>query len=153
MTAPRPEEATDTPRQTPALLGQRFAPKEHEHPLEEHGHPHEHPEIAELAAGVTRMHLALVDEVHLLSKHEHEKPPKHEHHDLRGHFRGVVRALLAVMESGSLNSEQVKALHAVRVIIGDVHGSNCQHENSVYEENDVLICQDCRAVIKAEAGG
>ena len=115
-------------------------PYEHEHPHEheEHSHYHEHPSYKH--------------------SHEHEHPPhehapqKHEHRDLRGHLRGAIRGLLEVIETGSVNSEQRKAIHAVRVIIGDSHGTDCSHENVAYEEDDVLVCQDCRRVI-AEAGG
>jgi hypothetical protein len=107
----------------------------HDHPLVEHEHPlppHEHP---------------LVGHSHELPVHAHA----HEHKDLRGQLRGAVRAVLAVFEAGKINSEQKKAIHAVRVILGDAHGPGCPHENAVYEQGDRLICQDCREDVTADA--
>jgi len=111
-------------------------------------HVHEHPHAHELQ-----------DHTHP-REYLHEHP--HEHLDealalknvqrsLRAESRGAVRALLAVIEVGNVNSEQRKAIHAVRVIIGDSHGVSCPHTNVVYEVGDVLICQDCQEVI-VEAG-
>ena len=68
-------------------------------------------------------------------------------HSLRAEFRGAVRSFIGVMEAGHLNSEQVKAIHALRVIIGDSHGTGCRHETSAYEEGDVLVCLDCREAV------
>ncbi len=92
----------------------------HEHPAEvvDHGHPHSH------------------------EPHDHGLVP-HDHRDQRALSIGAVRKLLAVLEAGSLNSEQAKAIHAVRVTIGDAHGTDCPHENTAYEKGDVLTCTDC----------
>ena len=62
-----------------------------------------------------------------------------------------VRAILDVFEAGTLNSAQKRAVHNVRVSIGDAEGLGCAHENVAYEEGDVLVCQDCREVITPEA--
>ena len=114
----------------------------HAHPEYEHSHVHDHEEIV-------HEHIAA-------PKHEHDPHdhvwPKHEHGDLRGDLRGAVRALLRAIEAGSINTEQKKAIYAVRVIIGDAHGPNCAHENVAYEDGDRLICQDCRTDM-TEAGG
>lgn len=110
---------------------------DHDHGRQEHEHPHDHP---------------VPDHQH---DHEHG-PARHEHRDLHGHLRGSVRALLAVLEASSLNTEQQRLMHQVRVIIGDAHGRGCPHENTVYEEGDRLICQDCREDVtpaSADAGG
>ena len=108
----------------------------HNHPEYEHGHEHGHDEF---------------DHEHsTVPKHDHDdRHPmlKHDHGDLRGLSRGLVRAVLTVIEWGPVNSEQLKAIHAVRVILGDAYGSACPHENVAYEEGDVLICQDCRAIV------
>ena len=108
---------------------------QHSHPLPEHNHPHEHPHDHG-----PHEHL-----------HEHDQAPRHEHRDLRADLRadlrGALRAMLAVVEIGTVNSEQVKAIRVVRVILGDAHGSGCLHENTAYEEGDVLVCQDCRAIV------
>ena len=107
----------------------------HKHSEYEHSHEHSH----EL---VSHEHSAVPQHGH--DPHDHTVP-KHEHSDLRAELRGAVRALLRVIKVGSVNAEQRKAIHAVRVIIGDAHGNVCAHENVAYEEGDVLICQDCRA--------
>ena len=73
--------------------------------------------------------------------------PKHGHGDLLGQLRGSVRALLAVFAAGSLNTEQQKAIHAVKVVIGDDFGPGCAHKNTVYEAGDKLVCQDCRSEV------
>ena len=100
-------------------------PVDHTHPSEAHDHPH-----------------------------EHDTTPKHGHEDLRGHLVGTVRALLEVMEAGRLNTEQKHAIHTVRVIIGDAYGTDCPHENTAYEQDDRLVCQDCRAEVSPpDAGG
>ena len=85
-----------------------------------------------------------------MPKHGHDDRHallKHPHEDLQGHLKGAIRALLTVFEAGSVNSEQRKALHAARVVIGDAHGNVCAHENMAFEAGDILICQDCRAVV------
>ncbi len=80
--------------------------------------------------------------------------PGHGHADLRGHLIGTVRALLEVMEAGRLNTEQKRAIHTVRVIIGDAYGTDCPHENTAYEADGKLRCQDCRAEVSPpDAGG
>lgn len=61
--------------------------------------------------------------------------------------RKAICAVLAVFEAGSLNSEQLKAIQRVRVLIGDAEEQLCPHESTAYEEGDALICQDCRAVL------
>ena len=65
----------------------------------------------------------------------------------------AVRAVLLVFEAGSVNTEQRKAIHAVRRLLQDVHGSDCSHENHAYEDvgdqHDVLVCQDCRETLSA----
>lgn len=127
-------------KSTEMLSGPLFALAQHVHPLEEHAHPlelHDHP---------------LERHDHPLPGHDHSLP-KHDHRDLRAELRGAMRALLAVFEVGSLNSAQQRAIHAVRVIIGDAHGSGCPHELTVYEENDRLICQACRVDLTAQASG
>ena len=70
-----------------------------------------------------------------------------------GQMKDAIRALLAVLEAGSLNSEQRVAIHHVRVVIGDAEGSGCPHELTVYEEGDRLICQACREDLTPEAKG
>src|SRR3990167_14069 len=119
----------------------------HQHVLPDHAHSHEH-DLFHIHEEVPEHEHALCP----LMPHAHETA-KHEHRDLRGHLRGAVRALLTVIETGNLNYEQVKAIHAVRVIIGDSYGTACQHENAVYEEGDVLICQDCREVVTPTPAG
>lgn len=94
--------------------------------------------------------------------HTHEVPvhshplPIHEHPQIQrnvlGQVRGALRGVLAVFETGTINTEQRKAIHALRVTLGDAYGSGCIHENAVYEQNDRLICQDCREDI-TEVGG
>jgi len=80
--------------------------------------------------------------------------PSHDHRDFRAQLVGAVRALLVAMEAGEINTNQQTAIHTVRVIIGDAHGLGCPHENSVYEANDVLVCQDCREALPSpDAGG
>lgn len=61
----------------------------------------------------------------------------------------TVRALLAVFEAGSLNSDQRRAIHNVRVLLGDAEGLGCAHENTAYEAGDALVCQECRQVLNA----
>ena len=109
-----------------------YAPLEHTH---DHNHEHQHSAVPK----------------HHHDPHDHAVP-RHDHGDLRGNLRGAVRALLIVLENGTVNSEQRGAIHAVRVIIGDAHGSGCGHENTAYEGGDRLICQDCRRDL-TEAGG
>ncbi len=71
----------------------------------------------------------------------------------------AVRALLDVFEGGDLNTRQVAAIHAVRVILGDAKGLGCPHENTAFENGpvgDILICQDCREELPVpvpDAGG
>ena len=129
----------------------QYAPYRHEHPVPQHPHPptqHDHPHVHE---GVASHEHPPKSHTHV--PHEHEAAPKHDHRDLRGQLRGAVRSLLTVIETGNLNSEQVAAIHAVRVIIGDRYGTACQHENTVYEEGDALVCQDCREVITPTPAG
>ena len=54
-------------------------------------------------------------------------------------------ALLGVLEAGALNSEQRKRLEVVRALVEGRTPQACAHENAVYEDDDVLVCQDCRA--------
>ena len=92
-----------------------------------------------------------------LANHSHEQRPPlpHEHPQIQrnvlGQVRGALRGVLAVFEKGTLNTEQRKAIHALRVVLGDAYGPGCTHENAVYEQNDRLICQDCRKDITPEA--
>lgn len=126
----------------PEIPPHRHELKAHEHPLFEHDHAHEHPQRSPLPHD------------HPLLGHEHAQMP-HEHaavvqamseyhRVMQGHLRGTTRALLAVIELGSVNTEQRAALHNVRVTLGDAHGSGCAHESQAYEAGDVLVCQDCR---------
>ncbi len=57
----------------------------------------------------------------------------------------VARALIRAFELGNtFNSAQVKALHTAKVLIGDAHGTGCDHEERVREKGDRLICQSCQ---------
>ena len=71
---------------------------------------------------------SLEDEHSAVPPHEHDPHDHplrgHTHGDLQGHLKGSVRGLLAVLELGSVNTEQRKAIHDVRVIIGDAHGDS-----------------------------
>lgn len=125
--------------------GHDYAPREHEHAYNDFAYKdHAHPYALE-----GHEHSAVPSHEH--DPHDHPVP-RHEHGDLLGHLRGAVRALLNVIETGSVNSEQRKAIHAVRVIVGDAHGTVCAHENVAYEQGDVLICQDCRTVLSEPSG-
>lgn len=59
----------------------------------------------------------------------------------------AVRGLIAVIEAGSVNDQQRKAIQQVRLVLGDFTGSLCTHEHHAYEEGDVLVCQECREVL------
>ena len=122
-----------------------------------HEQPHPHPFASE-----KHDH----DRTYAAEDHKHDTVPehghddrhalrKHDHSDLVGHLRGAVRALLTILEAGAVNSEQRKAIHAVRVIIGDAQGNGCAHENVVFEKGDRLICQNpaCRQDLTPEASG
>ncbi len=89
--------------------------------------------------------------------HEQRPPLAHEHPQIQrnilGQLRGALRGVLAVFETAPLNREQRQAIHALRVILGDAYGSGCIHENTVYEQDDRLICQDCREEVSTEADG
>ena len=110
--------------------------------------------ITAMCAEIAREILQLRGE---LANHIHDQRPPlaHEHPQIQrnvlGQVRGALRGVLAVFESAPLNREQRQAVHALRVILGDAHGSGCAHENAVYEKDDRLICQDCREDI-TEAG-
>ena len=128
--------------------------REHEHSeaYAERAHAHE-PDFDQVAEKEHAHPYALGDHEHgAAPEHEHDPHDhpmqRHSHGDLLGQLRGAVRAMLTVFEAGAVNSEQVKAVHAVRVIIGDAHGTGCLHENVAYEEGDHLVCQDCRAEVK-----
>lgn len=56
----------------------------------------------------------------------------------------ALRALLKVIEAGHVNSEQKRLIPYVHVALGDLERVECPHLNTVYEEGDALICQDCR---------
>lgn len=58
----------------------------------------------------------------------------------------AVRGIILAFEVGAINSSQRQALQRVKRLLGD-NVEECHHENAVYEENDVLVCQDCRAVL------
>ena len=60
----------------------------------------------------------------------------------------AIRALIVVIEMGSINSAQRQAIHEVRRALRDVTGSGCRHENTAYEQDDVLVCQVCREVVE-----
>ena len=126
---------------------------EHNHPLPPHVHDkvaaHEHP------YALARHEHPVGEHIHPQREtlpHVHDMVASHDHKDLLGQFRGTIRSLLAVIEGGNLNTEQNKAIHAVRVVIGDAHGTACEHLNTVYETGDRLICQDCKIEITPEAG-
>ena len=57
------------------------------------------------------------------------------------------RGVLNVIEAGPVNGAQRRAIDRVRVILGDLQ-LQCSHPNTVYEEGDVLVCQDCRMVLQ-----
>ena len=59
----------------------------------------------------------------------------------------AVRLLVAVIEVGTINSEQHRMLQYVKAVLGDEHEPFCAHANSAYEEDNVLVCQDCRVVL------
>ena len=133
----------------------------HSHPEYQHdGHEHSH-------ALISHEHDAVPMHGHMLQEHDHshEHPlaalAKHEHGDLRGELRGVVRTLLRVIELGQVNSEQRRVIHAARVIIGAARGSGCAHgkdpdglyRNATYIQGDRLVCDLCGADITAEASG
>ena len=60
----------------------------------------------------------------------------------------AVRCLIAVIEAGPVNSAQLEAIQYVHVALGDIDRVPCPHSNTAYEEGDVLVCQDCRAVLE-----
>ena len=62
----------------------------------------------------------------------------------KANLTNAVRALVGVVEIGTVNSEQRRLLQVVKHELGDGPGPVCPHERSVYEEGDVLVCQDCR---------
>ena len=130
---PPPERAQPKPppESKPQIAPHRHELEPHDHDLPSHDHPefaHEHPHD------------------HQVPPHEHPVPA-HEHRDVRGQLVGAVRALLTVFEGGAINTRQRKALHNVRVVIGDAHGTGCPHETANYEAGDVLVCQDCREAL------
>ena len=59
----------------------------------------------------------------------------------------IIRELLAVFEAGAINSAQRDRILGIRVLLGDAV-ERCLHPVSVYEEDDRLICQACRAVLE-----
>ena len=63
----------------------------------------------------------------------------------------ALRLLVTVIEVGTINSEQHRLLQYVKAVLGDEHEPFCAHANTAYEsayqEDDVLVCQDCRVVL------
>ena len=98
-----------------------YAKEDHSHPLEAHDHTHEH-------AATPYAHS------HEIASHTHSSDD----------LVRAVRAIIRVFEVGVTNSEQSKALHNVRVAIGDAYGTGCLHEQRAFEKGDRLICQSCR---------
>ena len=102
------------------------------------------------------------DHSHPLEAHDHEPLVEHTHdhwhqsleENIRVLYTAIangdskvvqaVRALIKVFEVGVINSEQTKAIHNVRVAIGDAYGTGCPHELRAFEKGDRLICQSCR---------
>lgn len=62
-------------------------------------------------------------------------------------WHDAVRALVAVIEGGAVNSEQKRLLQHVALALGDITAIECPHPSTAYEEGDRLICQECRADI------
>ena len=63
-------------------------------------------------------------------------------------LKTAIRALVAAVEVGQVNSEQRRLLEYAKQALGDPHELACRHENTFYEVGDVLVCQDCRAVLE-----
>ncbi len=122
------------------VIPHRHELKTHDHDLPEHSHPQGS------YADLVHTH-ELIAHNHDTS-HQHEQVA-HEHKDSRALVVGAVRALLAVLDLGTLNTAQAKAMHAVRVVVGDAHGAGCDHRNTALEAGDVNTCLDCRAVLPA----
>ena len=61
----------------------------------------------------------------------------------------AIRALIATVEAGTYNSAQARLLQYAKQAVGDGEGPVCLHEHTAYEntpaENDILVCQVCRA--------
>ena len=102
----------------------------HVHPLETHEHEHDHGAYS-------------------VKGHEHEHAHEHQHEHSHPKTAEIVRALLGVFRVGQINSAQVQAIDVVKRLLGDP-ARLCRHENTVYEEGDVLVCQDCRETITPE---
>ena len=66
---------------------------------------------------------------------------------MKRNLTDAVRMLVAVIEVGTINSEQHRLLQYVKAALGDEHEPFCIHANTAYEEGDVLVCQDCAAVL------
>ena len=120
-------------------------PIEHSHPLPDHSHEllvHVHP---------------LEAHGHPLEQHEHKhdhgaysvKAHEHEHQHEHGHPKTaeIVRALLDMFRVGQINSAQMQGIEVVKRLLGDP-AVLCRHENTAFEEGDVLVCQDCREVLE-----
>lgn len=120
------------------VIPHRHDLKPHEHAQLEHSHPQ-----GNYADFAHTHELAAHDHD---TSHEHEQVA-HEHKDSRALIVGAVRTLLTVFELGTIDTRQVKAIHAVRVVIGDEHGLGCPHDNAVFEANDVYTCLDCREIL------
>ena len=60
----------------------------------------------------------------------------------------ALRQFIAVIEAGAVNQEQRRLILQVRAALGDSRGLTCLHENTIYEEGDGLVCQDCREVLE-----
>lgn len=111
-----------------------YAKEDHAHPPViqapyEHDHDHYHTELS------NHQHQEQLDVTQRLIDHTN---------NLNYKLAQTVRALIRVFEVGVTNSEQSKALHNVRVAIGDAYGTGCLHEQRAFEKGDRLICQSCR---------
>ena len=116
------------------LEAHEHKPYAHEHSLEPHDHTHYHSDLSDSIA-------RLSDQISAL-KADHAMT-ENSLGTFHIAFRAAVRSLLSVFEAGVTNSEQAKAIHAVRVAIGDAKGSGCPHENHARDRSDKLICTDC----------
>ena|SRR3990167_7400969 len=110
----------------------------HEHPVAtyEHSHAHNHEDLGEAIERVNDRITSTRSEtadrfLEVIGDH-------------RLYLVNAVRALIRVFEVGVTNSEQARAIHHVKVAIGDAKGTGCPHELRVYEKGDRLICQSCR---------
>lgn len=79
----------------------------HEHPELDHEHPY---------APQGHSHHTVADHRHPVEDHSHPAS-SHSHSEARRDMKAAVAALLAVFEAGTVNSEQVKAIAAVRSLL------------------------------------